>query len=325
MSNSGKKIKNSVLQISWDAVCIASGLGIWARYIEPKILFSKRIDIKLPLPRRRKSIKAIQLSDLHFDSNFPNTLLGKLQRRIKSEQPDLIMITGDFLCNSQLQAKGLLQRFLKDLQAPLGIYAVLGNHDYDRFLAPNESGDYDIRTSATSPVIQGLKRLFSPTVLTGKTTERAKNSKPHAELVELLEDCAIVLLHNETVQVDDCINLTGFGEHMAGAVDANKAFKNYNPNLPGVLLTHNPDTIPKLLNGPGELILCGHTHGGQIYLPGIWKRLTLMENSQYHRGLQDAGNKKIYISRGIGSTFPLRFLAPPELVIITISDEGGGQ
>jgi hypothetical protein len=73
---------------------------------------------------------------------------------------------------------------------------------------------------------------------------------------------------------------------------------------------------------PNSLVLCGHTHGGQVNLPWMWKKFTLMENIQYKQGLHALGNGRLaYISRGVGSVLTFRWFAPPEIVCITLRED----
>src|ERR1700722_3315000 len=104
---------------------------------------------------------------------------------------------------------------------------------------------------------------------------------------------------------------------MAGRFKPDLAFKDYNPAYTGIVLAHNPDCGPELKNYPGDVILSGHTHGGQINLPWLWKRFTLMKNMQYKRGLWKIGNKFMYVNRGIGSVMKFRWFAIPEILLLT--------
>jgi predicted MPP superfamily phosphohydrolase len=96
------------------------------------------------------------------------------------------------------------------------------------------------------------------------------------------------------------------------------AFQGYDNNLPGIILVHNPDAFTQLKAHPGHLILAGHTHGAQINLPWFRNRFCRLENPRYKRGLFQEDGKMMYVSRGLGAVFPLRFNAPPEIVSMTL-------
>lgn len=303
----------------WDAFCFATVFGIWPRFIEPRLLKTTQVKCSFSLPSNRSSFKIVQISDLHFHQNVDQNFLQKLKIGVLKQAPDLIVITGDFLCYGQLDDPLILKNYLKDLKAPFGTYAVLGNHDYSGAIGINANGDYDVIESHPAPFKAGFSRLFKPVTLTGKVTDTAKALKPHPELLQILHDTSIQLLNNRTVQVEDLFNISGVGEHMAGQVDVIATFENYSKALPGILLAHNPDAIPLLKEKPGQMILCGHTHGGQINLPWIRRRFAALEHPQYYKGLFHENQKMIYVSRGIGGTLPFRFNAVPEIVSITLT------
>lgn len=94
-----------------------------------------------------------------------------------------------------------------------------------------------------------------------------------------------------------------------------------------ICLYHYPDLVPELEALPYDLMLCGHTHGGQIRLPGIGALVTLSRaGRKYARGLFQKGSRSAFVSQGIGcESFGLprlRFLCPPEAVLITLRREG---
>jgi predicted MPP superfamily phosphohydrolase len=304
------KTRNNFL---WDAFCFASLFGIWPRFIEPKLLKVTRLTIPFPI-----SFKILQISDLHFHNGINQNFLSKLKDAVSKEAPDLIAITGDFLCHGELDDPSLLEQFLSGLIAPFGTYAVLGNHDYSRGIGINRVGDYDILENHPAPFKEGFSRLFYTTRLSKKVADPVRKLQPHPELLRILERTSIQLLDNACVQVGDLFNIAGVGEHMAGRVDLESAFASYSKALPGIVLAHNPDAIPALKQAPGSIILCGHTHGGEVNLPWLRKRFTALENPKYLSGLFHEEQKTIYVSRGVGGTFPFRFNAVPEIVSITL-------
>jgi uncharacterized protein len=116
------------------------------------------------------------------------------------------------------------------------------------------------------------------------------------------------------------------------------------PSIPRIILSHNPDTAALLQKWRGDLQLSGHTHGGQIYLPGIgsapmlltklreyipqflrpWIPLMnecdrVVKNWQWARGLHQVGKNQLYVNRGLGTYFPGRLFCPPEVTVITLA------
>jgi hypothetical protein len=119
------------------------------------------------------------------------------------------------------------------------------------------------------------------------------------------------------------------------------------PNLPRLVLSHNPDTAERLRAWRVDLQLSGHTHGGQIYIPGIgivptwaqtirpkiprWIRrfipylrsecIKVVRHWEWAQGLHHVGSNRLYVNRGLGTFPPGRFLCPPELAVITLAQK----
>lgn len=313
---------NSFKSHLWDLWCAVSIVGIWPRFVEPRLIDFKTLSIRIPnLPDELEGLKILQISDLHLNNQTPDSFLKKVALKGMACRPDLIVFTGDFLCYSQLNESVRLKSFLTAFEAPYGCYAILGNHDYSQTVSISPEGDYDVIVPLHSNVGEGFSRLFRTTTLTKKWTSSARSVNPHGELVRLLQDTPFKLLDNATKVLKiggTGLNLTGLGEYMAGKMLPEQAFADYDSRYPGLVLLHNPDGAPYLANYPGDFILSGHTHGGQVNLPWMWKKFTLMENPQFKKGLHRLGNKKLYISKGLGSVLAFRWFAMPELTLFKL-------
>lgn len=322
MKNTKLLIPFSFSDSLWNIFCATSLLGIWPRFIEPQLICTTRISISIPnLPSALQGFKILQFSDLHLNHHVTNSFLKKLTKKIHALKPDLIAFTGDFLCYSSMQDPTRLKTLLCSFHAPYGCYAILGNHDYAECVSINDEGKYDLIDTASSSLGKAFKRLFTTITLKKTITERAKNIPFHTELIELLAKTPFKLLHNMTVPIfikNKVLNICGLGEYMLGRFHPKEAFQNYDVNCPGIILLHNPDAVPYLKNYPGEIVLCGHTHGGQVNLPWMWKKFTLLENPQFKKGLLKIDDKWMYVNRGIGSILPFRWFSPPELLLLTL-------
>ena len=311
----------------WDLWCLASIVGIWPRFVEPRML--RTTALRLPIKGLAAGLAGstiAQFSDLHLNAATPAVLLDKLRRQLIRAQPDMIVFTGDALCFATLSDGDLLHAFFSSLpRAPLGNYAILGNHDYAAFIAMNSNGDYDTQREADgSLIVRGFKRLFASTAINQVVTAAAATTPPHPDWIALLADTPFELLNNETVTVEKggaLLNVCGFGEYMAGQMDLERAYAGYDASAAGILLLHNPDGIPFLRGRPGEVVLSGHTHAGQVNLPLLWKRFTLLENPIFKKGLVRYDERWVYINRGLGATLPFRWFAPPELLLLTLEEE----
>jgi predicted MPP superfamily phosphohydrolase len=147
----------------------------------------------------------------------------------------------------------------------------------------------------------------------------------HQELRTLFEQSGFTVLHNDTVQIGKGrarLNITGLGDLMANQCIPHEAFAHYDPRYPSIVLSHNPDSFDLLEHYPGDLLLFGHTHGGQVNIPFMWKKITPIKNLAMKSGLISKNGRFLYINRGLGSTFPFRWFAPPEITRFTLVRSG---
>lgn len=315
--------KKKYAKCLWEAWCLASIVGIWPRHVEPRLIATHRLQVPVAhLPAGLKGITIAQISDLHFHAGTSLAFLKKITHKIAELSPDIIVFTGDFLCSSRLENPDILRDFLCSLRAPYGCFASLGNHDYAEYVSINVEGDYDLVESDLTPLEKGLKKLFcrSP-ILTGRVSERAKKIPLHKELVALLKGAGFHLLHNQTeiIKIGDAkLNLCGLGEYTLGRCQPEQAFQGYDERFPGIVLTHNPDSLPRLESYPWNIALCGHTHGGQINLPFIRNKFIQMENQRFRSGLYRVHNRLAYVNRGLGSSFYFRWFAMPEITLFRL-------
>ncbi len=318
------KTSNHFLERLWDAACIASIVGIWPRFIEPNLLFTSQHTLPIALlPKELDGLTIVQFSDLHYSSYVSKGYLDKISRHIQKLKPSLIVFTGDLLSYAELEESAPLQKFLSSLSAPLGCYAIFGNHDYKEYTSLALDGSYRIICDHTPVLLRGLSRIFSSKKLSNDP-EVLQPIPEKEELKKIFADSGFQVLHNETVQIGkkgSYINLTGLGDICARQCFPNLAFNQTDSRFPSIVLSHNPDSYPLLEHYPGDLLLFGHTHGGQVNLPFIWEKITPLKNKKLKSGLVAFPEKErfLYINRGLGSTFPFRWFAPPEIAKITLA------
>lgn len=300
----------------WDWFCLASIVGIWPRWIEPNLLVQREYSRPFRTPH---PIKVAHLSDLHFSRWSCPSHLDRIARAVAKMEPDLILFTGDFLSFSQLEDPDGLLGFLRRFSAPHGCFASLGNHDYARYALCSPDGTLDLDLPRKGAVAQAIELLLhSPAKCEITVSARVKETPIHPELETLLADSPFRLLHNETLQHPLGINITGLGDLWMGRCLPKRAFESYDPDLEGILLSHNPESIDHLGGFPGKLLLSGHTHGAQINLPWIGPRLAALKDPKLKRGWARRGGKELYISAGIGAAEPFRLFSPPEIALITL-------
>lgn len=311
----------------WDLWCIASVVGIWPRFIEPNLLVTSYHTLPIStLPEELHGMTIVQISDLHFSSHTSSTFLNRISDHIKKLNPDLLLFTGDLISYSELEDKERLQEFLSSLNAPLGCFSIFGNHDYSQYVSLGDDGSYRLISDHVPPLLKGFHRLFSSKKNDSSDDPKVTHAIPlHPELSTLFEKGGFEVLHNKTVQVgtgSSRLNITGLGDIMAGCCCPHEAFYAVDPRFPSIVLSHNPDSYPYFASYPGDLVLFGHTHGGQVNLPYIWKKVTPLKNRALKSGLVQQDNRFLYINRGLGSTFPFRWFAPPEITKFTLVRSG---
>lgn len=174
-----------------DFLSIASVIGIWPRYIEPKMLRCSELKWRLaPTQAHLDKLTIVHLSDLHFHKKISKKFLNKVVQRIALLHPDLILFTGDFICYSQVEEAERLKEFLNKLEARLGCYGILGNHDYSHYVSRNPEGIYDLLPppNPLQGVLSGLATLLSPppSPLSGRVSDRRHPPLDHPPCCPLL-------------------------------------------------------------------------------------------------------------------------------------------
>jgi predicted MPP superfamily phosphohydrolase len=232
-------------------------------------------------------IKVAHLSDLHIQS------IGLREEKVveilRREKPDLIFITGD-LASFEGPYEPVTS-FLQQLEAPLGIYAVLGNTEYS-----NENG---------SCVLCHEEKSKSPT----------KRRHP-----VFLRNASLPLTINGRT-----LTLIGVDNPVNKKDNLERGFAGPN-DRPAILLAHSP-VIFKEASWQGiDLLLCGHNHGGQFFITNFLRRtLPLIDPGlEYLQGFFQEEGTLMYVSRGVGTSFlPFRLGVKPEITFFQFADRTG--
>lgn len=261
-----------------------TGYALDSMWGEPFRLGVTRLTYRSPKLDGAPPIRIAHLTDFHIER------LTRREERVLALldklRPDLIVYTGDLLSFSYVDdptAQAECRDLMSKLRAPLGVFAVPGTPLVDT-------------ESALDNVLGGLDNIG------------------------LLRDCAVSLPEYPSVKLVglNCTHDPSIdGPHLEQAVDG------LSPDDYTLLLYHAPDLMPEAARRGIDLVLCGHTHGGQIRLPVLgalatssiyWKR--------YEMGEYREGNTTMYVSRGIGMEgkgIPrMRFLCPPEIELIEL-------
>jgi predicted MPP superfamily phosphohydrolase len=296
----GERISRSVF-LSWTGMVIGGGLfGSLLYGFGNKYRYHiKRIKLSFAnLPASFKGLRIVQVSDIHSGSFTNKKAVMKGVQMVLNEKPDLILFTGDLVNNTSDEMDDYMDVFNK-LNAPMGVYSTLGNHDY---------GDYAHWDSKEAKVanLEKLKRI-------------------HAEL-------GWRLLMNEHIVLekgDDKIAVIGVENWSAKARfpkygDLKKAYEGAASYPFKILMSHDPshwDAEVRQMYKDIDLMLAGHTHGMQfgIEIPGFkWSPVQYVYKQW--AGLYEEGAQKLYVNRGYGFIgYPGRVGILPEITVFELS------
>ncbi len=272
------------------AGAVALGLGAYSLGVEPRRLLVHRHRIAWAdwrFPGERLRIAV--LSDIH--AAWPHMTPGRIARivdRLLALTPDLVLLPGDFACTETLGVRPLA---IETVAAALRPLAREG-----RAFAVLGNHDWDY----------GGERV-----------------------VAALESVGIRVLMNETEPVflgGRALWLAGVDDPVTGRHDLDGALAELPADEPAILLSHMPD-VHREAPPPVRLVVAGHTHGGQVCLPGFG---ALMTQSRLPRrqayGLHELPGRSLFVTAGVGTTgLPMRFARPPEIGLLDLVPATGGD
>jgi predicted MPP superfamily phosphohydrolase len=237
------------------------------------------------LPAAFENFRIVQISDLHYDEYSEPSFVARVIGQVNALAPDLVVLTGDFVSFGPLGrgfAMGAMERCAEQLShiACAQRFAVMGNHD---------------------------SVLGAPTI------------RP------ILAAVGIPLLVNEYVPIErggERLWLSGIHDPVTHVPNLDTAIPE-RPDGPVVLMSHGPDYADTVLQHPRgrlvDLMIAGHTHGGQVRLPFLGPIVLPSGGKKYVEGLFRFERMQLYVNRGIGTTgLPLRLNSPPEVTLLTL-------
>lgn len=270
--------------ISLSVLGAALLLAVYAFFIEPNRLIVHRETITLASwPTELRGMKIAAISDIH--AGAPHITLDKVRHLValaNAEQPDLILLPGDFVIQNVIGGSFVeptaLAAELKLLKSRVGVFAALGNHDW-WYNAP-----------------------------------RVRSAFEEAG-IRVLDNQTIKIEHN-----GKAFWLAGFADEWEGNPNIAATMNQVTDDSPVIAFTHNPDIFPRVPNRVA-LTIAGHTHGGQIALPLLGRLVVPSKFKQrYAAGLVAENGKQLFVTTGVGtSIIPVRFGVPPEIALLTIN------
>lgn len=228
------------------------------------------------LPAALEGLKIVHLTDIHHSLFTPREEVERAVHLANRLEPDLVALTGDYVTLSPAYI-GPVARALGKLRARRGVFAVLGNHDFQ--VDPDE-----VTRALRAQRIRVLRNARYPLRAAGST-----------------------------------LWLLGVDDLWWGSDDLPQALGSVPARDPKVLLCHNPLGIWRASAHGIDLVLSGHTHGGQVRLPGLRSLYRSKLGERFVEGWNRLSGTQIYVNRGIGKVLvPLRLGCPAEIACLRL-------
>lgn len=273
-----KKTKRILLSIISVFILLIVALPFYAWKVEPFLVHVNHVE--LGKKNERTPLNVVQISDLQVSEYYETNRLDKVIEKVNAQKPDILLFTGDLFDNYSKYPEQMAPMIekLKAFKANIGKYAVWGNHDYGG----------------------GAVRVYEDVMSAGGFT--------------------VLRNQGETLTLSDGrqVFLGGLDDSLLGnpSVSDTLAYRqNYDY---AITMTHEPEVADAFIGTYTQLVLAGHSHGGQVWIPFYPIKNVLAE--KYSRGLyQLDAITQLYVNTGIGTTsIHARFGVIPEVTQFTI-------
>lgn len=248
---------------------------ISARYIGTKGLIVKEYKIlNTKITDDYHGLKIVHMSDIHYGSTIGEKELKKIIDKINFLKPDIVVLTGDLIDDRIECDNNTLIKYLSQIEARLGKYSISGNHDW-----PISKYEDIINKSGFININDTYKLIYDsslPIIISG-----------------------ISSIRNSTLSK----KIVGFNEYLPNS-----------EAIYSILLVHEPDIINELDLNNYDLVLAGHSHGGQVRIPFIYKKVLPNMAKEYYEEYYKVNNTDLYISSGLGTSgYKLRLFNKPSI------------
>lgn len=271
---------------------IVAAAAVETVFVEPRHVMAQEVLVRLTrLPEAFEGFRIAQISDIHFGPYMGTAGVERAVRLAQSFQPDLLALTGDFVAHPWGQPNG-----------PAGA----------RFVEP------------CADVLAPWKEVRQFAVL---------GNHDHwndAGIVQSgLSERGVSVLRNAAAPIErgnSRIWIAGIDDAWMRMADLNVTLRAIPPDETTILLAHEPDFADHASRFPVDLQLSGHSHGGQVRLPGVGALILPTLARKYPMGLNRVGSLQVYTNAGLGVINPpVRFLCPPEVTFMTLSRDRGSS
>lgn len=263
--------------------CVAAGAGLYGSLLERNSTVVRSYDVPIPdLGEKLRGFSIAQLSDIHLGPFYDLDMLEDLLEQTAQQHPDVLVLTGDVFDNAAItiNAARLIDSYVD--RFPYGIYFCRGNHEHLRGIALLESALAETR------------------------------------IHNLVNDCELVVDDSRPLYIGG-VDYPMQREQFALLQEAysSMALEDMPANAVKILLAHHPDFVDTAAGYDADLVLSGHTHGGQLGFMGIPLAPPIFK---YTRGWYHEGETALYVHSGNGSWFPFRLGCPPEIAIFHLQN-----
>lgn len=266
----------------------ALGTGVsYSRFVEPNFIRMTSHDVSIGRKAIRGSVagRILHVADLHYGGTSLDFIEEAFALGLRTD-PDVIFITGDLIDHSLTDPRPL-RTFFENITSRAKVFASMGNHDGGEWARKAMRGHEDSHT-----------------------------------VRELLSESGVRVLHNtsELVEIgDSTFQIVGLGDYWSGEFEPDEAFENVDTSYPTIVLSHNPDSKISLDAFKWDLMLSGHTHGGQIRVPFTGATpFAPVKDKRFVSGLNAWGNRLVHTTQGIATTANFRFNCRPEVTLLNV-------
>jgi predicted MPP superfamily phosphohydrolase len=313
-------VYGGVLLIGWMVRKIASGIGVppMAAVEEDRRSFLRRaalgvpavivtaaaaggVSSQLPPTIRRvplavrtpslRGLRIVQFSDVHIGSYLERDRLEEVATAVNARRPDIVVCTGDLIDN-QLEQLEFAQNLLRRLEPRVGTFMCMGNHEY-------------IAAQGDEAAVKAAYAEAGATVLVDTSIKLP------------LRGSHLWLAGTDFPGAPGC----ALGDRPSTAESMDAATKDMRDDgAPRIVLSHHPKTFFEGRERQIDLMLSGHTHGGQVSLGRIddHELTPNLPFEFYHKGLYEHEGRRLYVNSGIGSWLPVRINCPPEITVVEL-------
>lgn len=272
--------RRKFLKLALRTGCIACLLGSYTVFIERYLVQFNHYRIPVPnLPEDFIGLKIVHITDIHYGFLVPYSFVKGILDKVNRLDKDVILCTGDYIHERKSTEQiDTIWPLLCELQSPLGVYSVLGNHDHwgstQRSLYWLEKSGQNLRRKVTCLERNGQRLWFA-----------------------------------------------GLGDFWEDPMNVDSVLRDIPEKECRIILAHNPDSADTEFSERIDLMVAGHTHGGQVNIPFYGPPVLPVRNKNYSCGLRTSlKDHPVFISRGIGwAIYPVRFNCYPEVPILELT------